>query len=137
MRLVSDDTWAILTIWQESRGEDDAGKLAVAEVIRNRTESRYSSDGTVAGTVLRPLQFSGWNTKDPNRTVSAMIDTDDPTVQACIKAWYDAKAGSQTVHGAVLYFNPKIVKAPDWAAKCELVATVGDHWFYIPTPAGA
>lgn len=131
MRLVSDDTWAILTIWQEARGETQAGRVAVAEVIRNRTKQRYSSDGTVAGTVLAPLQFSGWNVHDPNRIPSALIDEGDPAVRGCIEAWTTAVTGSDTVHGAVLYFNPAVV-TPVWAATCKRVATVGNHEFYVP-----
>lgn len=134
-RLVSDDTWGILTVWQEARGESFEGKLAVAEVILNRMKRLYASDGTVAGTVLRPMQFSAWNASDVNRIQSAKIDTDHPTVQECIKAWHDAKQGSDTVHGAVLYLNPSIVKPlPKWATPeyAVEVARVGAHVFYVP-----
>jgi spore germination cell wall hydrolase CwlJ-like protein len=133
MRLIPDDVLAWITVWQESRGESDEGKLAVAEVIWNRMRTRYSSDGTVAGTCLRPWQFSGMNTDDPNRIPSFKLDTDDPVVQACRAAWDLAKAGSHTVSGAVLYLNAKIVpKLPAWVAKSKKVATVGNHDFYVP-----
>lgn len=52
----SDEALAALTVYLEARGESFAGKLAVAAVIRNRMERRYQSDGTIAGTVLRPRQ---------------------------------------------------------------------------------
>src|SRR5690242_9293677 len=77
MRLISDTALAAVTIWQEARGEAYAGKLAVAEVIRNRIKERYASDGTVAGTVIRPKQFSGWNSSDSNRIPSLQIDDGD------------------------------------------------------------
>jgi spore germination cell wall hydrolase CwlJ-like protein len=133
LRLISDDILAWITIWQESRGEPDEGKLAVAEVIWNRMRTRYSSDGTVAGTVLRPWQFSGMNTDDPNRIPAFKLDSDNPIVQACRNAWDLAKAGSNTVNKAVLYLNPKVVpKLPAWVAKSREVAVVGQHHFYVP-----
>ena len=133
MRLIPDDVVAWVTIWMEARGEPDEGKLAVAEVIWNRMRTRYSSDGTAAGTCLRAYQFSGWNTDDPNRIPAFKLDTDDPMVQACRNAWDLAKAGSNTVNKAVLYLNPKVVpKLPAWVAKSKLVATVGQHQFYVP-----
>ena len=135
-RLLSDDALAVATIWQEARGEPYAGKVAVAEVIRNRTVEHYQSDGTVAGTVLRTFQFSGWNSGDPNRIKAAKIDDDDPIVQDCLKAWHEAVQGSQTVNGALLYFNPAIVAEPAWAqpSVATQVAEVGAHRFFVPTP---
>ena len=133
MRLIPDDALAVITIWQEARGEDDAGKLAVAEVIWRRMKTRYSSDGTVAGTVLRPWQFSGMNTDDPNRVPAFKLDDSNPIVQACRAAWDLAKAGSNTTKGAVLYLNPRVIpKLPAWVAKSRKVATIGAHNFYVP-----
>jgi N-acetylmuramoyl-L-alanine amidase len=131
-RLVSEEAWAVLTIAQEASGESYAVKLATAEVIRNRMRRRYSSDGTVAGTVLRPYQFSGWNTKDPNRIRCAALEDTDPLTQECRRAWKEAVAGSDTVNGAVLYFNPAIVQTPEWVERSEAVAVVGPHHFFVP-----
>lgn len=133
MRLVNDDALAVITIWQEARNQTEAGKLAVAEVIRNRMAKRYWSDGTVAGTVLRPYQFSGWNTEDPNRIPSFRLEDGDPIVASCRAAWELAKAGSRTVGDAVLYLNPAaVVRIPDWVSRSKLVARVGAHSFYVP-----
>ena len=132
MRIVSDEAWAVMTIWMEARGETYHGKLAVAEVVRNRTRRRYSSDGTVASTVLTPFQFSGWMTKDPNRIPSAKIDDADPVVADCVKAWREALAGSNLVRNALLYYAPAVVVEPDWVSRCTRVATIGAHQFYVP-----
>ena len=137
MRLITEEALAIVTIMQEAAGEPYAGKLAVAEVIRNRMQKKYASDGTVSGTVLRPLQFSGWNAKDPGRVRSVRIDTDDRIVQDCVKAWQEAQAGSDTVKGSVLYYNPSIIQeTPEWALPDSAipVAVVGQHHFFIPKP---
>ncbi len=67
-----------LTLYGEARGEAALGKRAVAWVIRNRQDvaKRWLDlkgrahplfgNGTVAGVVLRPWQFSCWNKGDPN-----------------------------------------------------------------------
>lgn len=132
-RLVSDTTWAILTIYGEARGESRDGKIGVAEVIRNRTRKRYQSSGTVASTCLQPYQFSMWNTGDPNRRLAALADDTDGVVLACLEAWAAAQAGSDLTHGAVLYLNPHIVtNLPPWVHEAEQVAEIGSHTFYVP-----
>lgn len=128
MRLISDDVLAVVTIWQEARGEAMTGMIAVGEVIRNRMKAHYSSDGTVAGTVLVPYQFSGWNTEDPNRIPSVKIEYSDIVVQDCIRAWH-MSATSNITNGAVLYCNKNVVD-PEWAVEDNKVAEVGNHCFY-------
>lgn len=140
MRLISEDVLAVVTIMQEAAGEPYEGKLAVAEVIRNRMQAKYASDGTVSGTVLRPKQFSGWNTNDPGRIRNIRSDTESQVVQECLRAWEEAKAGSNTVHGAVLYYNPDprlVPETPDWAKPhtATQVAKIGPHVFFVPKPA--
>lgn len=133
-RILSDDVLAIVTIAQEALGEPYEGKLAVAEVIRNRMQKRYSSDGSVAGTVLRAWQFSGWNTDSVGRIKMAKIDSDHAVVAECVRAWEEAKAGSNLVNGALLYYAPAIVKTPKWARAefATQVAEVGGHVFFTP-----
>lgn len=132
MRLVPDDVWAILTIWMEARGEPYRGKLAVAEVIRNRMQQQYASDGTMAGTVLRAEQFSGWNAHDPNRILAAQLSLGDPSVLACCEAWMEAQGTSAVACGAVLYHSSDCVAPPSWAARARVVAHIGKHLFYVP-----
>jgi len=129
MRLISDDTLAAVTIMQEAEGEPYEGKVAVAEVIRNRTARKFFSDGTVAGTVLRPLQFSGMNSGSSNRVRTFKADDSSPIVQDCIKAWAAALAGSNTVQGAMHYVNLDIVR-PSWVDQLRFVGKIGQHSFY-------
>ena len=131
MRFVSDATWAILTLWQEARGETYEGKLAVAEVIRNRTARKFQSAGTVASTVLARYQFSGWNTTDPNRIPAALLDDQDMQVKECARAWAETLRGSNITSGAVFYYNPRGVLAPPaWAIATNAVAVIGGHHFF-------
>jgi N-acetylmuramoyl-L-alanine amidase len=134
MRLIADDALAIATIWQEARGESYRGKLAVARVIRNRMARRYQSDGTVEGTVLAPYQFSGWNTRDPNRIGAMRLDDTDPVVRDCQLAWEESREVDPT-NSALLYYNPKIVPTPpEWAKPLHARETsrIGDHVFFVP-----
>ena len=128
MRLISEDALAIVTIWQEARGEPYEGKLAVGEVIRNRMKRNYFSNGSVSGTVLRDYQFSGWNVGDPNRISSIQIDDSDATVRECISSWKESN-NSTFANGAVLYCNLHLAH-PSWAKPEKMVAEIGNHTFF-------
>lgn len=129
MKIISPDALAVVTIFQEAQGEVYLGKVAVAEVIRERMRRNYSSDGTVAGTVLRPWQFSGFNTDDPNRVRSFNIDDSNPIVIECIRAWNESRSTNYSKQ-AVLYCNLAIIKRPAWAIEAKKVAVIGAHSFF-------
>jgi len=132
VRLITDDSLAVITIWQEARGEDFQGKVGVAEVIRNRT----AGGKTVASVVLKPFQFSGWNTKDGNRLPSMEIDDENVIVQQCHEAWHTAKHGSDVTLGAEYYMNVELVKKmrggelPSWIRNLEQTVVIGNHTFW-------
>ena len=139
MDLVSPSAWAIMTIAMEASAEPPEGKLAVAEVIRDRTLLRYHSDGTVASTVLRPYQFSGWNTGDPNRLRTASLSLGGKVFTECAQAWIKACSEHTSVaKGAVLYHALTVDPLPQWAiaAGVRLVVVVGRHQFYTDAAAG-
>ena len=128
MRVISDDTIAALNIWMEARGEPFQGKVAVAEVMRNRLKSgRWGK--TIVQVVLAPYQFSGWNTNDSNRIQALLLDDSDPQYQECVRAWNTSKASTNFARGALYYFNPKLA-APSWAKPQNLLVTIGNHQFY-------
>ena len=132
MRLITDDALAVCTIWIEARGESYAGKLAVARVIRNRVRLHYQSDGSVPGTVLKGFQFSGWNTTDPNRLQAVRINSEDPVVAECARAWEESQEADAGIGDAVLYYNPRAVRiTPSWAIAGRHVASVGNHEFFL------
>lgn len=133
MRLVPDRIWVAMTIRQESDGEPYIGKLAVAEVIRNRMETRYNSDGTGYGTVLYPFQFSGWNTNDPNRIRVANIDDKDYLTQQALQAYDEAfNRRTDITFGANLYHSRHMSPYPAWTLSQKVIKTaeIGNHIFY-------
>jgi spore germination cell wall hydrolase CwlJ-like protein len=133
MRLVPDRVWAGLTIAQEASNQDYPVKLGVAEVIRDRTRRHWASDGTVPGTVLHAYQFSGWNTKDPNRIRVAGADDNDPVIADCLRAWDEALLNTTaTVLGAVMYHDTSVT--PDWIPNFIRTCQVGAMIFYATKP---
>lgn len=122
-----DDTLAALTIYFEAEGESFAGKLAVAAVIRNRMAHHFHSDGTMRGTVLRPKQFEPWITRNPDHIPFNPLNT---KMQESLLAWKLVQDGRKIVNGAVLFYNPDIVKSPRWALVHRKVAKIGSHEFF-------
>lgn len=128
VRLVDDDTWAIMTIVGEAAGEPFLGKVAVAEVIRNRMKRKYASDGSVIGTVLRAKQFSMWD--DNARLIAAKADDENKWVEEAKQAW-EHSADSNITHGSVLYHT--IMIAPPYWTKgptVKVATTIHRHIFY-------
>lgn len=127
---------AVVTIIQEAALEPYQGKVAVGKTIRNRMRKRYASDGSVAGTVLRSYQFSGWNTTDPTRIRSCNTRLDSPVVRESFAAWLASEMKWDGMEDVVLYHaNKKIMDKlglpiPKWASKATKVATIGNHLFY-------
>lgn len=129
------------TLWGEARGEDHAGRVAVANVIMNRVRhaarhrerrgTEYWWGGTPAEVCRKPWQFSCWNDNDPNRAKLLAVDAEDPTFRECLEIARAAVDGSleDTTHGADHYVNPRVA-APPWAEGVEPVARVGAHEFY-------
>jgi hypothetical protein len=128
LRLISDDVFGKTTCWQEARGESHKGKVMVCEVIRTRTSLKLYSDGTVAGTVLFPFQFSGWNADDPNWRPSLVLDDSDPVVADCALAWSESETTNYS-KGATHYVNLAHGR-PSWANSMQLVAVEDHHTFF-------
>lgn len=91
--------------------------------------AKYHSDGTVAGTVLKPWQFQPWNYLDPNRM---RFDASDPRMRDSLRAWILVQDGRRVVDGALLFYNPRLVKTPLWALVSQKVSQVGRHLFFVP-----
>ena len=133
---------AISCLIGEAGAEGRAGMVGVAEVIRNRMDRKYSSDGTVAGTVLRPKQFSCFD--EPWRERLFKLRWNEPQVILARQAWEIAMQEvdghrSNTTGGAVLYHTidaPPRTVAPVWPPKWATApgvretARINHHVFY-------
>ena len=145
-RLCSDEALAAMTIWLEAGGEPQAGRVGVAEVIRNRM---HRHGRTLAAILFQPWQFSCWNTDDPRRAHAMQLEEDAPGVTECLLAWKTAREGSTVVQGALYYLNPEVTVVlragtlPPWATdpsdssrldESLVTARIGRHAFLRERP---
>lgn len=121
---------AAATIIGEAAAEPYAGQIAVARVIRNRMRLKYQSDGTVAGTVLRPFQFSMWNTGERGRIRVCDLDLESEEAARAIHAWYGSRLAVPEWDAAVLYHTVDVVPSWSKAPQVHVLATLGRHVFY-------
>jgi spore germination cell wall hydrolase CwlJ-like protein len=132
-RLVEDWEWVVLTIIQEASSESLDGMTGVAEVIRERAETKYNSNGSLIDTCLRANQFSGWDTNDSNRIRAAEYELDHPAVTKAITAYRRAFFSRTTLtKGANLYHADWMVKYPSWSTNPRVtrLTQIDRHIFY-------
>lgn len=127
---------AIATLWQEARGEDQEARIAVAHVIRNRIDKLYDSDGTIAGTVLKRWQFSGWMSARIARQSLRAVAIGGAEIEGLVQAWDISGTVEQEdpTGGAVLYYSPESMRSPTarprWASRAPYLKTIGPFRFY-------
>lgn len=138
------DTQVIgLTLWAEARNQGPEGRIAVANVIRNRvTAKRVGFGWTARAVCLKPVQFSCWNPgDDPNHTllmdvVAGLVGGTaqiGPVLRECL--WIAegllADAFVDNTHGATHYLTADLLstKPPSWAVGQKHLAAIGAHVF--------
>ena len=126
-------TLAALCVWREARGESAEGKRAVAWVIRNRalTPSWWGSGWS--GVILKPFQFSSFNSSDPNAV--KWPAKGDPAWMECLNAAaevFEGEAQDDPTRGATHYYDDSIPK-PEWTRAMIPVLKVGRLNFYKET----
>ena len=123
---------AVATIWQEAQNCSPEEQSAVAHVIRNRMRDHYTSDGTVAGTVLVPWQFSGW--MDPPYAAESLAYAKGPDTMGLLKVWVESASPPDPTDGAVLYYSPDAMtppgSVPDWVSGSVLTVVMPQFRFY-------
>jgi spore germination cell wall hydrolase CwlJ-like protein len=93
-----EDVLLTMCVWGEARGECDAAKLGVANVVMNRV--RHGRWGkTVREVCLRRAAFSSFNPSDPNRAkLLVPLRYDVPAAwEACYRAAQQVLAAAQGV----------------------------------------
>jgi len=136
MGLTKDDLIVAATLWGEARGEKEIGMQAVANVIRNRAESKGITPKEV---VLKPSQFSVWNKTSPDSELNRInsLYKKNPNTKDS-KLWDVAKQitlqyvknkGTDITKGAQFYHTTSI--KPNWKwEKLKHTTTIGNHIFY-------
>lgn len=127
----------VRTILGEARGEGLDGMEAVAQVIRNRTNSgRFPSDP--AAVALQPSQFSVWNTGAGGGKTDYNKNSDlYRKAEQAVERVFSGQVPDRT-NGALFYHTPSV--SPNWAGEVNKYGTtqLGNHIFYNgrPTPPG-
>jgi spore germination cell wall hydrolase CwlJ-like protein len=142
----SRDGLELLTIllWGEARGEPDQGKLAVAEVVRNRVHRPAWWGKDWHGVMLKPWQFSCFNSGDPAlNSLDAVREGKERALEvwaACFRAaafvyhadpWLP-EAG--IARGASHY--KRVDVQPKWSTGKQPVTVIGQHDFFALGPTG-
>ena len=131
--MTTDLDWIAMTVWGEARGESFQGKLAVAYVICNRMTKAQTSACAV---VLKPWQFSFWNTDDPSRhrMQPSFTNADWRDSYKAAAAAYFATLPDPT-KGSTSYLNPKVCTADQKKragyTRERVVTSIGNHDFFI------
>lgn len=117
------------TIFGEARGECSDGKKAVGLVILNRYKSnKWFSASSIAEVCLKPLQFSCWNSNDPNS--SRIRNANEKELSAYFTLAEDLIKGkfADITNGAT-HYHTKAVK-PAWSRGKAPCAEIGEHLFF-------
>jgi hypothetical protein len=122
----------------EAGGEGDAGKLAVANVVRNRADSNYSGYGKdITSQVRAPLQFSAFNKYGSVNATGKRTMAMDPNGET-MRHNYEladrvlARMEPDPTHGANQYYAPQGMphhKAPKWWNNDYKTAEIGHQKF--------
>ncbi|MDP8245468.1 MAG: cell wall hydrolase [Candidatus Hinthialibacter antarcticus] len=121
-------TLMTMCVYGEARGEPFEGKLAVAKVIMNRVAEGGWYGRSIKDVVLKPYQFSCFNTWDPNFT--KLFQPNKRIWKQCFKAaWnaYSEMMDDPTV-GATHYCVHKI--NPPWVRAMKETNRIGNHKFF-------
>jgi spore germination cell wall hydrolase CwlJ-like protein len=124
------------TIYGEARGENIAGKEAIACVIINRVKKAKENNNnfwwgnSVDEVCLKPWQFSCWNKNDPNRDKILKISKKDPVFKSCYRIARRGVCGLlKDKTGGATHYHTKNIN-PKWSLYKVPSAQIGNHFFY-------
>lgn len=141
--LSSDVDIIALTLWGEARNQGPEGRIAIANVIRNRVAAQQSHFGRTPREVcLKPKQFSCWipeGGEDNHGVLMATVlhlskgEPAGPLVRECqwiAKGLVD-NAFVDNTHGATHYLVGDLFQnnPPSWARDQRPLARIGAHVF--------
>lgn len=119
------------TLQAEAGGEGYSGMMAVGSVIQNRARSGKYGDG-IQGVIMKPGQFSAWNTATGYAGGQGGLDMDTIKVsKEAYKAADKILSGKykDSTGGATHYYNPDVA-SPKWGPKDKKQwTTIGRHLF--------
>ncbi|MBU0959748.1 MAG: cell wall hydrolase [Nanoarchaeota archaeon] len=127
-----------LLMYLEGRGEPIEGRIAIANVVRNRVNKSESK--SYFAIITAKNQFSCFNSNDPNYGIGFNMATDmfsgkvpeDLTRKFQECRWIAMGIVNNSIldntKGALYYYNPKVCK-PYWAKEMLITTIIGHHNF--------
>ena len=122
----------VKTIWGETRGEDQRGRMAVVHVILNRKYREnpfFKKSKSISQLCLKKYQFSCWLDKWKMNHIK-----NDDTYKEIKQTVNDAIAlyenGIDYSNGALFYYSDIMRRPPAWTKDYEQVNKIGLHNFY-------
>ena len=123
-------------LYFEARGEKPVGMLAVADVTKNRVQSKKYPD-SICAVVFQRKQFS-WSHQQSWNSIQKVLNGSVSDFKVADRAAYHrAKEIAQnSIKGLLkvlpessLHYHATYVK-PSWSRKMKKYATIGTHVFY-------
>jgi spore germination cell wall hydrolase CwlJ-like protein len=109
-------TLLAMCVWGEARGVNNAAKSAVACVVRNRVGYAGKYGRGFPGVILKPWQFSSFNSNDPNRAklLYPVKEEGQRVWEACYQAAEEVYWGKTTdpTGNAVFYYSAPLTGPP-------------------------
>ena len=131
---MSDLSLMALCCYREARGEPADGKRGVCHVIQNRVNKPGWWGRDIRSVILKPYQFSSFNTDDPNTNIWPMDN--NPAWTQCLSAASAILVGQDPdlTQGALYYHDSSITFPKAWGPEVGYVKilTVGKLFFYRP-----
>lgn len=123
----------IENVFMEARGEDNRGKLLVANVVMNRVK-HDNWPSTICGVVHQPSQFSWTAHKSGRQTFKRAKRNITPEYRNAVStALYATLFQEKPVTDATYFYAPAVVKnPPSWSRskKFKLVEKHQNHYFF-------
>lgn len=135
-----------ITGYGEAATEGSNGLLAVMNVIKNRTKSPgqfadpsvlSSTQSVYHATILKPYQFSVFNSGDPGRSRMENFASDFESYyqkDSVLRTAYDLAgkvlSGALTDNTKNATFYHASYTLPSWASEIPLIGQIGTHIFY-------
>lgn len=131
---MSDLSLMALAVFREARGEPFNGKRGVCHVIQNRANKPCWWGTDIKSVVLKPFQFSSFNSNDPNSIVWPADNS--PVWTDCLSAASAILFGQDPdlTDGALYYHDSSIIFPKAWGSESSYIKTltVGKLSFYRP-----
>jgi N-acetylmuramoyl-L-alanine amidase len=131
---LSDRDLLALCLMGESRNQGCEGMLAVAWVVMNRVAKPCWWGSNVREVILRPWQFSCFNSNDPNREMMpTWLEEPDahPPMPDCLRLADQVLEGlTEDPTGGATHYYERHIAEPAWVRTMRLTCEIGDHKFF-------